>query len=61
MYIINAKMGLTVKDLKDRIDNFKIIECGEPVYGLYAFLNNSSTVILRHLTFFFDLQRLRHQ
>ena len=44
MYIINAKMGLTVKDLKDRIDNFKIIECGEPVYGLYAFLNNDNTI-----------------
>ena len=40
MYITKAKMNLTIKDLKDKIDNFKIIEDGVPVYGLYAVLNN---------------------
>lgn len=43
MIINKVKLGVSIDELKKRIDDFKIIEDNEPVYGLYAFIWNDQT------------------
>ena len=43
MIINKAKLNVTIDELKKRIDDFKIIEAGESVEGLYAFIWNDQT------------------